>query len=347
MRSYALRQSKRRDWFVIDFCSLGFIGKMIRTIDLPTLIIFFLMFANDKPVDWLLYSIGHTKYCRVDESEQKCRLAIQKHWLQHRPSLFQHIGIHSSLKGKVQKLKEKGFGRSSPLQAAIDRKYGGSGHLNPPANLYTNLKVYKEYSLLRAYNGAQIFWAYSPKKDDSIVFNFTAPIVIEKWYLRSGNYEHHDDRAHNTSIWMKPLLKVDKIIDNLRKNSRMGNDFNSSGQIGSSVVDTNKSNQKDVDSNRIPNLYDNIIAKAQNDSPASVSSNQIAGNSMTSSSKSDSIDDSIDLDAFRAMPGNWIQVGSFKKNGIAEGSCKYLGPVTAMKLLFETDLKNWILLNEV
>ena len=35
--------------FVIDFCQLGFIGKMFKSVELPWLVQFFLMFYNDKP----------------------------------------------------------------------------------------------------------------------------------------------------------------------------------------------------------------------------------------------------------------------------------------------------------
>ena len=35
--------------FIIDFCALGFIGKMFKTVDLPLLSQFLLMFYKDKP----------------------------------------------------------------------------------------------------------------------------------------------------------------------------------------------------------------------------------------------------------------------------------------------------------
>jgi hypothetical protein len=36
---------------------------------------------------------------------QNCKRDKAKMWVHYKPSLFQHIGTHSSLKGKVQKLK--------------------------------------------------------------------------------------------------------------------------------------------------------------------------------------------------------------------------------------------------
>lgn len=37
--------------------------------------------------------------------QDHCKKEKAERWIHYRPSLFQHIGTHSSLKGKVQKLK--------------------------------------------------------------------------------------------------------------------------------------------------------------------------------------------------------------------------------------------------
>ena len=58
MRDFALEKSAAHEsWFVIDFCQLGFIGKMFSSTSLPILIQFFLSFYNDKPGDWLLDNV--------------------------------------------------------------------------------------------------------------------------------------------------------------------------------------------------------------------------------------------------------------------------------------------------
>ena len=50
MKHFALeRIAEKKPWFVIDFCQLGFIGKMFNSVELPWLVEFFLMFYNDKP----------------------------------------------------------------------------------------------------------------------------------------------------------------------------------------------------------------------------------------------------------------------------------------------------------
>ena len=50
MKNFALGKiAEKKPWFVIDFCQLGFIGKMFKSVELPWLVNFFLMFYNDKP----------------------------------------------------------------------------------------------------------------------------------------------------------------------------------------------------------------------------------------------------------------------------------------------------------
>jgi len=42
-------------------------GKLFKCVELPWLIQFFLMFHNDKPVDWLLDHLISTKVCSLDK----------------------------------------------------------------------------------------------------------------------------------------------------------------------------------------------------------------------------------------------------------------------------------------
>lgn len=87
----------------------------------------------------------------------------------YKPSLFQHIGMQSSLKGKVQKLKDKDFGKQMLHRA----------HVNPPAELKTSLKAYQKFKIQKAYIGEDIFWATSPVKGDFILITFTPAIELD------------------------------------------------------------------------------------------------------------------------------------------------------------------------
>lgn len=42
-------------------------GKMFKCVELPYLVQFFIMFYNDKPVDWLLDYLTQTKICNLDK----------------------------------------------------------------------------------------------------------------------------------------------------------------------------------------------------------------------------------------------------------------------------------------
>ncbi|KAF6207891.1 hypothetical protein GE061_016340 [Apolygus lucorum] len=111
MKSVALERIKsRKPWFVLDFCQLGFIGKMFRTKDLPLLVQFFFMFYNDQPGDWLLKHIIKLKSCSLDYTPQQCTNAENNQWI--RPhNLFIHIGTNSSLKGKIHTVRNEKLAR--------------------------------------------------------------------------------------------------------------------------------------------------------------------------------------------------------------------------------------------
>ena len=117
MKNFAQKQEEtNQDWFVLDFCSLGYIGKLFRSSDLLWIVQFFLMFYNDKPVDWLLVDIMKTKVCGLDHDHNHCKLEVDKLWIHYTPSLFQHMGTHSSLKGKKQKLKDPLFKKDQDVK---------------------------------------------------------------------------------------------------------------------------------------------------------------------------------------------------------------------------------------
>ena len=88
--------------------------------------------------------------------------------IKYKPSLFQHVGVLSSLKGKTQKLKDKEFGKQGLIIA----------HDNPKAKVTTTLKAYMKYSLEGAYLGQNHFWSMAPSKNDYLLFEFLSPTEI-------------------------------------------------------------------------------------------------------------------------------------------------------------------------
>lgn len=176
---------------------------MFKSAELPYLITFFQMFYNDKPVDWLLEHLIYTKVCNWEKDmvsqslhdahmpptthpreiyiyanyanfslqQKHCKYEKAKLWLHYKPSLFQHIGMTSSLKGKVQKLKDRQFGK---IPAFYPHKN------NPLAQVRTQIMPYKIHTLNKAYNGDSFFWGLLPQAGDYLEFIFNQPTVIKK-----------------------------------------------------------------------------------------------------------------------------------------------------------------------
>ncbi|KAK2701913.1 hypothetical protein QYM36_019448 [Artemia franciscana] len=109
IKKYASKmERKKQKWFVSDLSSLGFIGKMFHSYDLKYMIQFLVMFYNDLPADWMIDPLIESKFCNLEQKFQ-CKETKNLLWPKHKPSLFQHRGTVSTLKGKVQNLKDPFF----------------------------------------------------------------------------------------------------------------------------------------------------------------------------------------------------------------------------------------------
>ncbi|XP_013413121.1 alpha-1,3-mannosyl-glycoprotein 4-beta-N-acetylglucosaminyltransferase B [Lingula anatina] len=187
-----------KNWILIDFSYLGFIGKLFHMQDIELLAQFFLMFHDRQPVDWLLEYYVTTKACFLDWNEKKCNAEKKKMRPSYRPSLFQHMGYYSSLAGKIQKLKDPRFG-----QKVKDK--GFTPHTdNPKAEVSCTINQYKQYSIAGAYVGHSFFWGI-PEGNETCDFKFQPPIKIKRFFFKSGNLEHPGDKfTSNTTVEMLP-----------------------------------------------------------------------------------------------------------------------------------------------
>ncbi|XP_063971622.1 alpha-1,3-mannosyl-glycoprotein 4-beta-N-acetylglucosaminyltransferase B-like, partial [Lytechinus pictus] len=143
--------------------------KLFKSSDLNLVAEFFLMFHMDKPIDWLLDHILYVKVCNPEKDPKHCGRQKAAYRIRYKPSLFQHIGLHSSLKGKLQKLKDRDFKKGMKLPQ----------HTNPPAEVSSTIRHYLRYTLDKAYTGQDIFWGNTPGAGDQVKFHFNTPIVIE------------------------------------------------------------------------------------------------------------------------------------------------------------------------
>uniref|UniRef100_A0A8D3DFC7 Alpha-1,3-mannosyl-glycoprotein 4-beta-N-acetylglucosaminyltransferase B n=1 Tax=Scophthalmus maximus TaxID=52904 RepID=A0A8D3DFC7_SCOMX len=189
MKNFALQQPSE-EWMILEFSQLGFIGKMFKSSDLSLIVEFMLMFYKDKPIDWLLDHIMWVKVCNPEKDAKHCDRQKANLRIRFKPSLFQHVGTHSSLAGKIQKLKDKDFGKQTLHK----------GHANPLAEVTTSLKTYQHFTLEKAYLGEDFFWAFTPVAGDFIRIRFFTPVRIERSVPRRATDERRHRRYQGISV---------------------------------------------------------------------------------------------------------------------------------------------------
>ncbi|XP_039287077.1 alpha-1,3-mannosyl-glycoprotein 4-beta-N-acetylglucosaminyltransferase B-like isoform X2 [Nilaparvata lugens] len=207
-------------WVLLDFCKLGFIGKLFNSEDLPPFAQFLLKNHTSKPVDWLLQDFISTRVCPLEEDHFQlfCQQKKDQIWI-IKTSLFQHVGVQSSLKGKVQNLKDEGFGEIALYFP----------HRNPGATVMSEVKAFKRYTLDRAYVGETFFWGLVANKGDHLYFKFKVPLIIKRYLFRSGNVEHPSDIFYNTSVEVLPVNHLPKTQNTVADGFVIVGEFNSKG----------------------------------------------------------------------------------------------------------------------
>ena len=109
-----IEQAKRSNWFMLEFSSLGFIGKLFKRDNLMQLITYTLLFFESMPVDLILGQFLRTKYCQPTDSNDICNEKIENVRMKFIPSQFRHVGDISSLPDKIQKANDPGMKRANP-----------------------------------------------------------------------------------------------------------------------------------------------------------------------------------------------------------------------------------------
>lgn len=174
IRDYVNRQEQ--PWSSIHFSKLGFIGKLYQDKHLKSLAAFFKMFYDEQPVDYL---IG---YYRV--------LRMLPHPLLRLPALFQHIGMESSLKGKLQPLREIAF--------SAKRLYHGD---NPAAYITSNFLAYGGGGPQQPYETQPaFFWCKRPQADHDMVIFFKEAINLTRCVIVTGDPSRPNDVFNDASV---------------------------------------------------------------------------------------------------------------------------------------------------
>ncbi|XP_038256357.1 alpha-1,3-mannosyl-glycoprotein 4-beta-N-acetylglucosaminyltransferase-like protein MGAT4D isoform X5 [Dermochelys coriacea] len=261
IKTFALKQPSD-EWMILEFSQLGFIGKLFRTKDLPLIVEFFLMFYKDKPIDWLLDHLLWVKVCSPEKDPKHCEQQKAYLRIRSKPSLFQHVGIHSSLAGKIQNLKDKDFGKNMLHKA----------HVNPPAKVTTSLRIFQHYTLEKAYEGMDCFWAFSPVAGDYILFTFLQPLKVEGYLFRSGNMEHPGDKLFNTTVEVWPAAETELLKDAVGHGGKVNDQTTKDGYLKTGYWDVRdpliqvppQPDEKkgcEQGSAIIPGIFDNGIAE--------------------------------------------------------------------------------------
>nr|XP_034309576.1 alpha-1,3-mannosyl-glycoprotein 4-beta-N-acetylglucosaminyltransferase C isoform X1 [Crassostrea gigas] len=191
----------RFQWTCLEFSELGFIGKLYHSYDLEKLAKMVLLFYEEQPCDFTYLHFNSQM------------LQFQRYI--HRPTIFQHVGLKSSLPGKIQPLKDTFFDN-------LDKIYQGD---NPPAKLFTNMLVHSSFSPESAYyQEPGYFWSHrNGKAGDWFTVVFDDPQRVEKIIVETGSREHPLDRIlHGKLQASLSLVKIDKSEPSCTNNILLG-----------------------------------------------------------------------------------------------------------------------------
>lgn len=149
-----------KTWAMLEFSTLGYIGKLYKSAHLPLLARFLFLFYQEMPCDWLM------THFRM--------LMTQKERILFKPSLFQHMGTFSSFRGTYNKLKDKDF---------EDGVYS-----NPPAEVFSDISVYQKHAPALAWeSGEGFFWGRSPEKGNHLTVVLQEPAVLTGILVETGS----------------------------------------------------------------------------------------------------------------------------------------------------------------
>lgn len=174
------------DWVSLTFSSFFIIGRLMKSEHLNKLSEFLVLFHLEKPVDLLIMQF-------LDLLVPGTKTVTRRI-----PSLFQHIGLFSSLDGKVQKAK--------------DGSYTGGSRVfhfqNPSADIVTTLGVYKKhYPELCYADSNKFFWGSSPKRNDTFDVIFRTPTKVKRIFISSGLPSHKNDMIKYAQLKVAPEFR--------------------------------------------------------------------------------------------------------------------------------------------
>ncbi|XP_036609632.1 alpha-1,3-mannosyl-glycoprotein 4-beta-N-acetylglucosaminyltransferase-like protein MGAT4E [Trichosurus vulpecula] len=164
------------NWVLMEFSTWGFVGKLLHSSDLPQLAQFFFLYREVAP-DVLLYHFR--------------KLLDQNHPIQFSPSLFHQVGFSfnesSSNKSKYKKVKNKD--REEPPN-------------NPPATVYSNLRILNDVSPQKAYILGEkgFFWALEPKVGNHLTVVLAKAATVTRVQVLTGTDQENKEKLKDGKV---------------------------------------------------------------------------------------------------------------------------------------------------
>ncbi|XP_058525702.1 alpha-1,3-mannosyl-glycoprotein 4-beta-N-acetylglucosaminyltransferase-like protein MGAT4E [Ochotona princeps] len=148
---------KSHPWALLEFSNMGFLGKLFRSRDLPLLAHFLLLFHKEKPLDRM---ISHFR-----------SLLGQDHPILSQPFLFYHRAYHPITGNEAV-----------PKHSPPDRPN------NPPAAVYTNMKVFTVHFPWEAYTlDESFFWTYNVSVENHLTVILNHPANLSRVQVLTGS----------------------------------------------------------------------------------------------------------------------------------------------------------------
>ena len=179
LKDFIESYESKEKWFTLDASVLGYIGKVYHNHDLNEIASFYYIFFDEMPVDWMEYTWRQIK-------------GQTGRWRFRGASLFQHVGVVSSLQKKKQVATEPYFDNQV-------QKFLG---FNPPAKIETDLRAERDTHIKSAYQqGSGYFWGTC--YDRSICYIkvvFEKALPLQRVVVESGGNFAVNDTIHHGSI---------------------------------------------------------------------------------------------------------------------------------------------------
>ncbi|KJH46512.1 hypothetical protein DICVIV_07416 [Dictyocaulus viviparus] len=192
----------------MHFCSLGFIGKLIRSSDVIHITYAIASNFLYKPVDWIFFDVEMARFCSPEKEREHCKKAVETSRVNIRPSQFQHVGFISSLSGKKQKLTE-------PFFEIVLKKLSSD---NPPAIISTSMSTFEQYTTMSGYEQCGVMWFTKVRDGDFLTIKFEKPEKVVGLLMISGIAPASLDKfGPETKIYASYANDVEKHIGEFSK----------------------------------------------------------------------------------------------------------------------------------